>query len=101
MQPHDSRTTGVCQILGVIRSLNLSLMTKLTRILTLNDTRDAAAFEKLLKFFCLRLELESGKLERQPTCQLLACYWCLYNIDVVQRIVYIILTAADGRSASI
>src|SRR6218665_1921645 len=37
---HDSRTTGVCQISGVIRNLNLFLMTKLTLMVTLNNPHD-------------------------------------------------------------
>ena len=29
------------------------------------------------------------------------CHWCLYDIDVVQSVAYLILTAVDFRSASI
>src|SRR6218665_2413624 len=59
------RTTGMCQILGVIRSLNLCLMTKLTLILTLNDA-----------YAILCGLIHPGILARLDHVALLSCQQC-------------------------
>jgi len=57
-------------------------------------------FWKDFEKFCPRLGFESENLKEDQHANYL-CYWCLDDIDVVQRVVYLIFRWHGNRSASI